>query len=132
MSGPPVVALVLVAAGLLLVAVGAARGAAQRSRHRSWRRVRGRVVGERRGVGDATSRGWLPVVEFPADGGTVRGTPRWSTWNGISRIGRDIDVWYDPESPSRFDAASRLSDRAGFLWVVVGVPVLAAGLLGTL
>jgi hypothetical protein len=131
-SGPPLLAWGLIALGALLILVGTARTAAQQRRFRSWTRTTGQVVDEPLGVGAAPGRGRRMVVEFDSERGPVRGSPRWSTWNGVSRIGRRVDVWYDPQQPDRFDALTGLSDRAGYLWYLVGAPVLLVGVLGSL
>jgi hypothetical protein len=130
-SGPPLLAWAPIALGAVLMLVGAARTASQQRRLRRWRRTTGQVVDEPLGVGAAPGRGRRMVVEFSTDRGPVRGSPRWSTWHGVSRIGRRVDVWYDPQHPDRFDALTGLSDRAGCLWYLVGAPVLLVGVLGS-
>lgn len=123
---------VLIAIGLMVGAVGVWRRRVVGRRHLRWEHAFGEVVDERLASagGGSGHRSFAPVVVFrTATGQTVRGAPRTSSWNGISRIGRRIDVFYDPARPDCFDTRFGRLDRPGTWWLAAAGVLSALGAL---
>lgn len=71
---------------------------------------------------------WHPVVEFRADGQTVRHESRTGYQAGQRRLGERVDILYDADDPSHFHleklseweaAGDRVTVIVGILWIVV-------------
>lgn len=117
-------ALLLLALGGALVALGLGARARRARRLSGGVRVRGVVVDETRGQGHGS---WVPVVRFTApDGHEVVGRPRTSGWHGVSRVGREVDLVCDPADPRRFDLVRDGGGPATVLLVAGAVPIVLA------
>ena len=71
---------------------------------------------------------WHPVVEFEAEGQTIRQESREGYPSGLFTVGENVGILYDAEDPGRFHlekmteknaAVHRVTVLAGILWIVL-------------
>lgn len=118
-------ALVLVSVGCAVAGLGLLLRGRQIRRLAGSSPVPGEIVDEVHGL-DST---WVPVIRFlSVDGTEVTGTPRTSSWHGISRVGRQVVVYPDPVDPRRFDALGAGLGREGSVVLLASLMFLVPGL----
>ena len=71
---------------------------------------------------------WHPVVEFRADGETLRQESRTGYWLDQFKIGERVDILYDADAPSHYHleklferhvSGNKVTAIAGILWIIV-------------